>query len=161
MVDTSFATASASIQTVLGPIPASSLGFTLPHEHVMVDFIGAEKTNRARWNVNQVVARMKPFLMAARQSGVLGFVDCTPVYLGRDPRVLKKLAQDTGLHILTNTGYYGDGKGLYLPASAQSESSQRSRSGGCRSGSMVSTAQAFVRALSRFVWTARQPSHRA
>ena len=123
IVETSFATPSASIQTVLGPIPASSLGFTLPHEHVMVDFIGAQKTDRARWNVDQVVVRMKPFLMAAKQSGIRGFVDCTPAYLGRDPRVLKKLAQDTGLHILTNTGYYGDGKGLYLPESAQSESS--------------------------------------
>lgn len=117
----SLAAAGASIQTVLGPIPSSSLGFTLPHEHVMVDFIGAQKTNGARWNVDQVVARMRPFLVAAKQSGVRGFVDCTPAYVGRDPRILKKLAQDTGLHILTNTGYYGDSKGLYLPGSAHSE----------------------------------------
>jgi predicted metal-dependent phosphotriesterase family hydrolase len=121
IVQPSIRVAGASIQTVLGPIPAASLGFTLPHEHVMVDFIGAQKTNRARWNADQVVARMRPFLMAAKQSGVRAFVDCTPAYVGRDPRVLKKLAQDTGLHILTNTGYYGDGKGLYLPASAHSE----------------------------------------
>jgi len=121
VVPPSSAFAGASIQTVLGRIPASSLGFTLPHEHIMVDFIGAEKTNRARWNVDQVVSRLRPFLMAAKQSGVRGFVDCTPAYVGRDPRILKKLAQDTGLHILTNTGYYGDSKGLYLPASAHSE----------------------------------------
>lgn len=91
----------------------------------MVDFIGAEQTNRTRWNSDQVIARMRPFLMAAKQSGVRGFVDCTPAYVGRDPRILKKLAQDTGLHILTNTGYYGDSKGLYLPASAHSESATK------------------------------------
>jgi predicted metal-dependent phosphotriesterase family hydrolase len=113
--------AATSIQTVLGPIPASSLGFTLPHEHVMVDFIGAQKTNRSRWDPNEVVAVMRPYLMAAKQRGVRGFVDCTPAYLARDPRVLKKLAQETGLHILTNTGFYGGADGLYLPLSAQRE----------------------------------------
>jgi predicted metal-dependent phosphotriesterase family hydrolase len=121
VAETSFAAAGASVQTVLGPIPASSLGFTLPHEHVIVDFIGAEKTSPTRWNVDEVIARMLPLLVAAKKSGVRGFVDCTPAYLGRDPRVLKKLAQATGLHILTNTGYYGDGKGLYLPANAHIE----------------------------------------
>ena len=30
-----------TIHTVLGPILPSSFGFTLPHEHVMVDFVGA------------------------------------------------------------------------------------------------------------------------
>ncbi len=117
------AAAGTTIQTVLGPIPASLFGFTLPHEHIMVDFIGARKTNRGRWDPNKVIAVMRPYLLAARERGVRGFVDCTPNYLGRDPRVLKRLAQDTGLHILTNTGYYGDAKGLYLPASAFSESS--------------------------------------
>ena len=115
------AEAGRTIHTVLGPIAPSSLGFTLPHEHVIVDFIGAQKTDRNRWNVDEVVARMQPFLLAAKQSGVRGFVDCTPAYVGRDPRILKKLAQNTGLHILTNTGYYGDGEGRYLPPSAHSE----------------------------------------
>jgi phosphotriesterase-related protein len=34
--------AESFVQTVLGPIPASKLGVTLVHEHVMCDFIGAE-----------------------------------------------------------------------------------------------------------------------
>jgi len=110
-----------TIHTVLGPILPSSLGFTLPHEHVTVDFVGAEKTNRGRWNSGEVIARLQPYLLAAKRSGVRGFVDCTPAYLGRDPRILKKLAQNTGLHILTNTGYYGDAEGRYLPPSAHSE----------------------------------------
>ena len=93
-----------AIHTVPGPIPSSSWGFTLPHEHVMVDFAGAQKTGRDRWNPDEVVARMQPYLHAAKQRGVRGFIDCTPAYVGRDPRILKKLAQNTGLHILTNTG---------------------------------------------------------
>src|SRR5207344_1735790 len=72
----------ATIHTVLGPIAPSSLGFTLPHEHVIVDFIGAQKTGRDRWNVEEVVTRMQPLLLAAKQGGAHGFVDCTPAYVG-------------------------------------------------------------------------------
>jgi len=110
---------------VLGPIAPSSLGFTLPHEHVMVDFIGAQKTSRTRWCPEEVIARMQPYLLDAKQRGVRGFVDCTPAYVGRDPRILKKLAESTGLHILTNTGYYGDADGRYLPPSAQNETASQ------------------------------------
>ena len=87
------------VQTVLGPIPASELGFTLAHEHVMCDFIGAEKTNRQRWEVEAVVKRMLPVLRQLKERGVTGFIDCTPAYIGRDPRVLKRLAQETGLYM--------------------------------------------------------------
>jgi len=40
-----FASADATpkINTVLGPIPAGSLGWTLMHEHVLEDFVGADK----------------------------------------------------------------------------------------------------------------------
>jgi len=75
IVQPAAAESGATIHTVLGPIAPSSLGFTLPHEHVIVDFIGAQKTDRNRWNVDEVVARMQPFLLAAKQSGVRGFVD--------------------------------------------------------------------------------------
>jgi phosphotriesterase-related protein len=68
---------------------------------------------------------MQPYLLAAKQRGVRGFVDCTPAYVGRDPRILKKLAMTTGLHILTNTGYYGDAEGRYLPPSAHLETAEK------------------------------------
>jgi len=106
------------VQTVLGPIPASELGFTLVHEHVMCDFIGAEQTNRHRWEVEAVVKRMLPLLKQLKKRGVTAFIDCTPAYIGRDPRVLKQLAQETGLHIVTNTGYYGGGDDKFVPKHA-------------------------------------------
>jgi predicted metal-dependent phosphotriesterase family hydrolase len=106
------------VQTVLGPIPASELGFTLVHEHVMCDFIGAEQTNRHRWEVEAVGKRMLPVLRQLKERGVTGFIDCTPAYIGRDPRVLKQLAQETGLHIVTNTGYYGGADDKFVPKHA-------------------------------------------
>jgi predicted metal-dependent phosphotriesterase family hydrolase len=110
------------VQTVLGPIPASKLGTTLAHEHVMCDFIGAEETGRNRWEVRKVVDRMRPFLEQLKKRGVTGFIDCTPAYIGRDPRVLKELAEQTGLHVVTNTGYYGGANDKFVPRHAYEES---------------------------------------
>jgi phosphotriesterase-related protein len=109
------------VQTVLGPVPASALGLTLAHEHVMCDFIGAGVTGRSRWEVEAVVRRMQPVLAMARERGVKGFIDCTPAYIGRDPRVLKQLAAATGLHLVTNTGYYGGAGDKFVPAHAHTE----------------------------------------
>lgn len=113
------------IQTVLGPVPAGRFGPALPHEHVMCDFIGAGQTGRHRWDVAEVVRVMKPFLQALRRRGVRGFVDCTPAFIGRDPRVLRQLAQETGMHILTNTGYYGGAGDRFLPPHAFMETPQQ------------------------------------
>jgi predicted metal-dependent phosphotriesterase family hydrolase len=114
-----------TVQTVLGPIPAEKLGFTLPHEHVLCDFIGAEKTNRKRWKVDTVVTAMLPHLKALKERGVASFVDCTPAYIGRDPRVLRTLSEKTGLHLLTNTGYYGGAGDKFLPKHAFTETDEQ------------------------------------
>ena len=104
-----------AIQTVRGAIAPEDLGRTLVHEHIMVDFVGAAQTGAHRWVRDDVVKRMLPYLQALSQRGLSGFVDCTPMYLGRDPLVLKRLSELSGLHILTNTGLY---KEPYLPPEA-------------------------------------------
>jgi phosphotriesterase-related protein len=109
------------IYTVRGPIPASQFGFALPHEHIMVDFIGADQTSKERWDPEEVVRTMLPYLKPLRERGVTGFVDCTPAYLGRDVRVLRRLSEETGLHIVTNTGYYAAVNGKYLPRHAYTD----------------------------------------
>ncbi|HKS36612.1 MAG TPA: phosphotriesterase [Verrucomicrobiae bacterium] len=110
---------------MLGPVPASKLGRALVHEHVMCDFIGAEQTGRHRWDVNAVLKRMQPVLAQLKERGVTGFFDCTPAYIGRDPRVLKRLAEATGLHIVTNTGYYGGAGDKFVPKHAYEETADQ------------------------------------
>lgn len=100
------------VMTVTGAVDASDLGFTLPHEHVLVDFIGAREVGAHRYDADDVVATMDPPLRQLVELGVHAFVDCTPMYLARDPGVLKRLSQQTGLKIITNTGQY---KPPYLP----------------------------------------------
>ncbi len=105
----------AHIETVSGPIAPQDLGLTLSHEHVLVDFAGADVTGPHRWDRAQVVARMLPYLREAQGYGVRALVECTPAYLGRDVRVLAHLSEASGLHLITNTGLYRE---PHIPADA-------------------------------------------
>jgi predicted metal-dependent phosphotriesterase family hydrolase len=111
--------------TVGGSIPPEKLGVTLPHEHVLVDFIGADKVNRDRYDADEVFRVALPYLKRVEKLGCQTLVECTPAYLGRDPALLQRLARASGLHILTNTGYYGAVKGKYLPAHVHTESADQ------------------------------------
>jgi phosphotriesterase-related protein len=115
----------ARVMTVRGPIPAASLGKTLPHEHILCDFIGAEKTGKRRYDPKDVVALMRPRLHEVKERGYTGFADCTPAYIGRNAEVLKTLAELEDLHILTNTGYYGAAGDKFLPPHAFDETADQ------------------------------------
>jgi len=104
------------IMTVTGPKDPDKLGVTLTHEHILVDFIGADSTGYFRWNRDSVIAKALPTLEKAKDAGVKTFFECTPEYLGRDPLLLKELSHRTGLIFITNTGYYGFNN-KYLPRS--------------------------------------------
>ena len=104
------------IMTVLGPIPASAMGITLSHEHILVDFIGADSTGYHRWEKQEVVNKVSPYLEEIQKYQVSTLMECTPAYLGRDPLLLKTLSKNTGMHLVTNTGYYGAHDNLFIPA---------------------------------------------
>ncbi len=103
------------IMTVNGPIPSSEMGITLTHEHVLVDFIGADSTGYHRWNKQEVVKVVTPYLSAIQNLNVHTLIECTPAYIGRDPELLKELSIRTGMHLITNTGYYGAVNNKYIP----------------------------------------------
>jgi phosphotriesterase-related protein len=113
------------INTVTGSISRTQLGKTLIHEHFLVDFIGADKINAARWNREEVIKKVLPYLLEAKEAGVKSIFDCTPDFLGRDVILLKILSEQSGIQIITNTGYYGAVQNQYLPAWALSETAQQ------------------------------------
>ncbi len=112
------------IMTVKGPIPANKMGRSLIHEHLLVDFIGADKITATRWDQAAVVEKVKPYVAALPAMKIQTLVSCTPAYLGRDPELLRQLSEQTGIQILTNTGYYGAVDNAYLPAHAFSSSAE-------------------------------------
>jgi phosphotriesterase-related protein len=107
----------AQVITVNGAIDSEGMGLALIHEHIMVDWIGADSTGNQRWQRKEIVERALPYLEELKEHGVTTFLDCTPAYLGRDPYVLKELSDRTGIQILTNTGNYGAQNNKYIPKS--------------------------------------------
>jgi phosphotriesterase-related protein len=113
-----------TVMTVNGLMIASEMGNTLVHEHILVDFIGADKINPSRWNTEAVIKRALPFLIEVKNAGCKTLIDCTPNFLGRDVRLLKALSEKSGLHIITNTGYYGGSDEKFIPAHAFKETAE-------------------------------------
>ncbi len=117
-------TPSAKINTVRGPVSVEDLGVVLMHEHVMVDFVGADGVSRDRYHVDEVFKTVLPYLTRVHELGCRTLVECTPAFLGRDPVLLRRLSEASGLHLLTNTGYYGAAGGKYVPQHAAREGAE-------------------------------------
>lgn len=109
---------SEMVMTVNGPIAPQDMGTTLPHEHLLVDFIGADSTGYHRWDKAEVIENVLPYLLEIKPYNVATFIDCTPAYLGRDPILLKRLSEQSGISILTPTGYYGARNNIFVPEHA-------------------------------------------
>ena len=92
----------------------------LVHEHVIVDFAGAEST--AKYDRDEVFRIAKPKLEELKPLGCVRLLECTPNGLGRDARLLKMLEDATGIELWTNTGIYGAAKRAGVPAYARTDS---------------------------------------
>jgi predicted metal-dependent phosphotriesterase family hydrolase len=103
------------IKTVTGEIPASRMGITLPHEHVLFDMVMLDSLRTGRYNKDSVIERITPFFDALKTFKVQTFIDGTPEFMGRDPLLLAELSRKTGINIVTNTGWYASDKNIHLP----------------------------------------------
>ncbi|NNK74827.1 MAG: phosphotriesterase [Maribacter sp.] len=113
------------IQDVSGVHKATPNQIWLSHEHILVDFIGADSIQPASWDHEAIIKETEPYLLALKEHGVTYFVDATPNYLGRDVLLLQKLSKKTGLKILTNTGLYGAGNDKFIPQYAKEVSAEK------------------------------------
>ena len=97
----------------------------LVHEHVLVDFIGADQIRPGRYDPEEVFRIARPKLEELARFGCRRLLECTPNYLGRDPRLLKRLSEAAGLELWTNTGLYGAARHKYVPAFARTETAEQ------------------------------------
>ena len=95
--------AAATIHTVLGEIKPADLGRTLMHEHIICDFYRV--TGRLNELLNDEALAVDE-LKLLRQAGGAGLVEATTPDMGRDPAALRRVAQQTGLHIIMGCGWY-------------------------------------------------------
>jgi phosphotriesterase-related protein len=100
------------VLTVRGPIPAASLDFILPHEHLGLDSMGHEPEHSPHdhpwewWDVFNDEDVIASELDAFKQLGGTCVVDLTNRGLGRDPERLRRLAERTELAIVMGAGWY-------------------------------------------------------
>jgi phosphotriesterase-related protein len=97
----------------------------LVHEHILVDFVGADQIRPGRYRRDDVFRVALPRLQEVRASGCQRLLECTPNFLGRDPELLARLADASGLEIWSNTGLYGAANHKYLPAYAWQETAEQ------------------------------------
>src|SRR5262245_22749678 len=104
---------------------ADSQPSILVHEHVMVDFIGADEIRPGRYDRDQVFRVARPRLEEIKALGCRRLQECTPNFLGRDPELLARLADAVGIEIWSNTGLYAAANHKYVPAFAKTETAEQ------------------------------------
>ena len=94
----------ATVNTVLGPVEASDLGFTLSHEHVLLSTGGFNQTYPGFIDHRAVAAEGIVELKAAYDEGLRTIIDVTTFDLGRDIGLLEEVSRGSGVHIIACTG---------------------------------------------------------
>jgi phosphotriesterase-related protein len=107
----------AAGRTVFAGKPAS----VLVHEHILVDFVGADQIRPGRYDREEVFRIARPKLEELRRLGCRRLLECTPNFLGRDPELLARLSDAAGIEIWSNTGLYGAADHKFVPAFAWGE----------------------------------------
>src|SRR2546428_2682184 len=119
--------------TVLGAVDADTMGVTLPHEHLLIDFavmfrepaaasdkalahqpVSLANLGWVRQNFNANLDNLRLLdeqtaldeIMLFRRAGGQTVVDPTNVSLARDPLALTRISRATALNIVMGAGYY-------------------------------------------------------
>lgn len=91
------------IRTVKGDIARDELGFTLAHEHLILDLNWVRKDGVSYIDdVNEVV----PEIQMAQKQGIEAVFEVSTIDMKRDVEKLRQISEITGLHIVCSTGFY-------------------------------------------------------
>ncbi|SDH89354.1 phosphotriesterase family protein [Alteribacillus bidgolensis] len=102
----------AKVETVLGPVDAEELGKTLIHEHFFFGYPGFQgDMTLGTYDFTEKVKQGTAAAEIMQKHGVQTVIDPTPNECGRDVKLLKAVAEETGLNIICATGYYYEGEG--------------------------------------------------
>jgi len=96
------------INSVLGPLDTTKLGFTLSHEHVMSSSAGILHTYPEFLDRQGALEKAVVDFKEAYDEGLRTIVDTTPMDLGRDIRLLEEVSRRSGVQIIAATGTWQD-----------------------------------------------------
>ena len=104
----------ATVMTVRGEVPVDQLGFTLTHEHVLIDLVQVFPANLLAFDyilgdIELAIDEVRRYVEAAVPwgSGRPALVDVTTdARMGRDPIGLRRVADALDLHVVMGCGRY-------------------------------------------------------
>ena len=96
------------VETVLGPVQTSELGFTLSHEHVVASSAGIPHIYPEFIQRTKSIQESIDVLRKVKANGVDTIIDLTTMDLGRDINLLKQVAKESGINIICATGTWRD-----------------------------------------------------
>jgi phosphotriesterase-related protein len=94
----------STVNTVLGPVPADSLGAVVVHEALLSVVPGAEHGFDISMDRAEIFEVLAGKLTAFKQAGGGTVVDSTGMFHGRDVKLLENLSRATGVHVVASTG---------------------------------------------------------
>jgi phosphotriesterase-related protein len=100
------------VQTVLGDVEPSQLGWTMPHEHIAVCWDGALLDSTLDWDWATVEQNSIARLAHAKLCGIDTVIDMTTIEMGRNPALLRRLAEASEIQIICCTGLFADAYGV-------------------------------------------------
>jgi phosphotriesterase-related protein len=93
-----------TLNTVLGPLEATDLGFTLSHEHVGTNAAGLRHTYPEFIDRAGIIEQSTAALKEAYAEGLRTIVDVSTFDLGRDIAMIAEVARQSGVNIVVATG---------------------------------------------------------
>lgn len=94
---------SGQVITVNGTIETSDLGFTLSHEHLILDFFSYQSSYDDVLDEESVMIwELEHYVKAGGKS----LVDCTNIGLKRNPLALRRISKATGANIIMGSAWY-------------------------------------------------------
>lgn len=102
--DTVHAPAGQTVNTVLGPVPASELGVVAVHEALLSVLPGAQYAPDISMDRAEIFEALAAKLADFRAHGGQTIVDSTGMFHGRDLKLYEALSRSTGVHIVASTG---------------------------------------------------------
>ncbi len=103
------------LETVTGPVMGSTIKKALAHEHFYADFHGPSDANYMNVDWQAVTGASVTMAEELAAQDVNLFIDWTNIGIGRNVMMLRHVARQTGVNIVSSTGIY---KGLVPPALA-------------------------------------------
>lgn len=97
-----------TVNSVLGPVDTSELGFTLSHEHVLITSAGIQATFPEFVPRDAAIEEGIQLFKDAKAGGVDTIFDLTTHDLGRDIGVIQAVSRGSGVNMIAATGTWRD-----------------------------------------------------